>query len=101
MTDTASALLAIFMMGAIAFACRTSGYLIGIQFKNIQKYRPLLEALPGCALMTILVPAALKGSSLELGALAFTLTAMWFTNNVLLSSIIGISILLAGGVWLV
>ncbi|MBL4756461.1 MAG: AzlD domain-containing protein [Rhizobiales bacterium] len=101
MTDSASALIAIVMMGLIAFAFRTSGYLIGIQFKSIQRYRSLLEALPGCALMAILVPAAMKGSPLELGALACTLVVMWFSKNVLLSSIVGIGILLAGGVWLV
>jgi len=98
--DTSSALLAILMMGGIAYGCRISGYLAGTLFRNIERYRSLLEALPGCALMTILAPAAMKGSPLELVALACTIVTMWITGNVLLSSIIGIGLLLGFGLWL-
>lgn len=101
MPDTLSAILAILMMGGIAYGCRISGYLTGTLFRNIERYRTVLEALPGCALMTILAPAAMKGSPLELGALACTIAVMWVTSNVLLSSMTGIGLLLAGGLWLV
>jgi len=100
MTETAGALLAILMMGCIAYGCRVSGYLTGIRFRNIERYRALLEALPGCALMTILAPAAMKGSPIELAALGCTVVVMWITGNVLLSSIVGIGLLLGAGLWL-
>ena len=100
MPDTSSAILAIMMMGAIAYGCRISGYLTGTLFRNIERYRSQLEALPGCALMAILAPAAMKGSAIELTALACTVGTMWVTNNVLLSSMTGIGLLLALGLWL-
>ena len=101
MSETFSAVIAILMMGGIAYCCRISGYLAGTLFRNIDRHRTTLEALPGCALMSILAPAALKGSPLELSALASTVACMWVTGNVLISSLIGIGILLAGGLWLV
>ncbi len=100
MPDASSAILAIFMMGAIAYGCRISGYLAGTLFRNIERYRSVLEALPGCALMAILGPAAMRGSPIELAALACTVGTMWVTGNVLFSSMVGIAFLLGFGLWL-
>lgn len=101
MPDFTSTMIAIIMMGLIVYACRITGYLVGIQFSGIDKYRTILEALPGCALAVVLAPAAMNGAPHEIAALAATMIMMWFTGSVPVSTLLGLAILLAGGYYLV
>ncbi len=86
----------IIMMAGIVYLTRVSGYFIGLQFRHIGELRPILEALPGCAMMAILIPAVRQGDIVDFTSLAVVLGMMWKTNNVVVSSVLGMAILLFG-----
>ena len=90
-------LLAISMMATIVYATRLCGYLVGLQIRHIGWLRPILEALPGCAFMAILVPAVRHGNVIEVVAMACVVGLMWKTDNVVLASVVGMAVLLLGG----
>jgi uncharacterized membrane protein len=96
MTDQSLTLLSIIMMAGIVYLTRVSGYFIGLQFRHIGGLRPILETLPGCAMMAILVPAVRQGDMVDFISLIIVLGTMWKTNNVVLSSVLGMAILLFG-----
>lgn len=89
-------LFAIIMIAVIVYLTRVSGYFVGLQFRHIPSLKPLLEALPGCAMMAILVPAVRQGDLREFTALVVVALIMWKTDNVVISSLVGILILLFG-----
>jgi uncharacterized membrane protein len=93
MIDQTGILVATGMMAAIVYLTRAGGYLVGLQFRHIGWLRPVLEALPGCAIMAILVPAARQGSLAEALALGCVLGIMWITDSVVLATISGLLIL--------
>ena len=70
MPDQYTVLVTIGMMAAIVYATRLGGYLVGLQIRHIGWLRPILEALPGCAFMAILVPAVRQGNIAEISAMA-------------------------------
>ena len=96
MLDQYSVLVAIGMMAAIVYATRLGGYLVGLQLRHIAWLRPILEALPGCAFMAILVPAVRHGNMIEVVAMACVVGLMWKTDNVVLASVAGMAVLLFG-----
>jgi uncharacterized membrane protein len=100
MVDQTSILIVIAMMAGIVYLTRLSGYFIGLQLRHISGIKPILEALPGCAFMAILVPAVRQGSLSEIVAMACLVILMWFTNNVVISTIVGMVVLFAGNVYL-
>ncbi len=100
MVDQHSALLVIFMMAAIVYLTRLTGYFIGLQLRHIQGIRPVLEALPGCAFMAILAPAVRQGNLAEIAAMACVVLIMWRSNNVVVATGTGLAVLLFGGPWL-
>ena len=83
-------------MAGIVYLTRVSGYFIGLQFRHIGGLKPILEALPGCAMMAILVPAVRQGDIIDFISLVVVLGMMWKTNNVVISSVLGMAILLFG-----
>jgi uncharacterized membrane protein len=89
-------LIAIAMMAIIVYLTRVSGYFIGLQLRHIRGIKPVLETLPGCAFMAILVPAVRQGSASEMIAMLCLVTMMWRTNNVALSTLASMGILMAG-----
>jgi uncharacterized membrane protein len=93
-------LAAIAMAAAIVYLTRLSGYFVGLQLRHIRGIQPVLEALPGCAFMAILVPAARQGSASEILALACVILIMWRSNNVVIATGIGLAVLLLGGPYL-
>ncbi len=97
MTEQYGILVAIGMMAAIVYATRLGGYLVGLQIRHIGWLRPILEALPGCAFMAILVPAARQGNLVEIAAMACVVGLMWKTDNVALATTTGMAVLLLGG----
>ena len=100
MVDQQSALIAIAMIAAVVYLTRLSGYFIGLQLRHIAGIKPVLEALPGCAFMAILVPAMRRGSASEILAMACVVLIMWKTNNVVFATGTGMAVLLFAGPYL-
>ncbi len=96
MTEHYGILAAIGMMAAIVYATRLGGYLVGLQIRHIGWLRPILEALPGCAFMAILVPAVRQGNLIEIAAMACVVGLMWKTDNVVIATVTGMAVLLLG-----
>jgi uncharacterized membrane protein len=92
--------VAIAMIALIVYLTRVTGYFIGLQLRHIRGIQPVLEALPGCAFMALLVPAIRQGSISEMLAMACVLLIMWRSNNVVLATGAGMAILLFGGPFL-
>lgn len=90
-------LVTIAMMSAIVYATRLGGYLVGLQIRHIGWLRPILEALPGCAFMAILVPAVRQGSVTEIIAMLCVIGLMWKTDNVVIATVVGMLVLIVGG----
>ena len=96
MPAEAETLAAIAVMALVVYVTRAGGYLLGLQVRHIGWLRPVLESLPGCAFMAILAPAAWQGSAVEMVALASVVAIMWWNNSVVVASLTGVGILLAG-----
>jgi len=96
MLDNYPVLVTIGMMSAIVYATRLGGYLVGLQIRHIQWLRPILEALPGCAFMAILVPAVRQGNAAEIAAMLCVVGLMWKTDNVVIATVVGMAVLIFG-----
>ncbi len=99
MIEQTSTLAAITMMAAIVYSTRVSGYFIGLLLRHVRGIRPVLETLPGCAFMAILVPAIRQGSAHEIAAMLCLVLIMWRTNNVILATTVGMTVLLVGNAY--
>ena len=93
-------LIVIGMMALIVYLTRATGYFIGLQLRHIRGIQPVLESLPGCAFMAILVPAVRQGSISEIIAMACVILIMWRTNNVVVATGTGVAVLLFGAPYL-
>jgi len=91
--DNNEVLIAIAMIAVIVYLSRVGGYLLGLQVRHIGGLRPVLEALPGCAFMAILVPAVRQGDPIEIIALLCVIGLMWKTNSVVLATMTGMAVL--------
>ncbi len=100
MPDQQTALIAIGMMALIVYLTRATGYFIGLQLRHIRGIQPILESLPGCAFMAILVPAIRQGSIGEMLAMACVILIMWRSNNVVAATGTGVAVLLLGAPYL-
>jgi branched chain amino acid efflux pump len=100
MVDANATLIAIAMIASIVYMTRVTGYFIGLQLRHIRGIQPVLEALPGCAFMAILVPAVRHGSISEMLAMACVVLIMWRSNNVVVATGVGMAVLLFGGPFL-
>ena len=96
MPGSSETLVAIALMALVVYLSRAGGYLVGLQVRHIGWLRPVLESLPGCAMMAILAPAAWHGSVLEIVALSSVILLMWVTDSVVIASVVGLAILLGG-----
>ena len=84
------------LMALVVYLTRVGGYLIGLQMRHIGRLRPVLETLPGCAFMAILVPAVRQGNAIEMSAMLAVALLMWKTDNVVLASAVGMIVLIFG-----
>ncbi len=100
MLETNATLIAIAMMALILYLTRITGYFIGLQLRHIRGIQPVLEALPGCAFMAILTPAVRQGSISEIIAMTCVVLIMWRSNNVVLATGVGMTVILLGGPYL-
>jgi len=82
------------MMASIVYFTRVIGYLIGLQIRHIPRIKPILEALPGCAFMAILIPAIRQGDLTDVISMVCVIGIMWKTENVAVATIIGVCVLL-------
>ena len=89
-------LIAIALIASIVYLSRVGGYLFGLQIRHIDGLRPVLEALPGCAFMAILVPVVRQGNLIEISALLCVVGLMWKTNSVVLATTVGMTVLVMG-----
>ena len=96
MVEQYPVLITIAMMATIVYATRLGGYLVGLQIRHIQWLRPILEALPGCAFMAILVPAVRQGNAAEVVAMLCVVGLMWKTDNVVIATVVGMAVLILG-----
>ena len=100
MVESDTALMAIGLITLIVYLTRATGYFVGLQLRHIRGMQPVLEAMPGCAFMAILVPAVRQGSPSEIIAMACVVLIMWRSNNVMLATGTGLAVLLLGGPYL-
>lgn len=84
----------------VLYFTRAIGVLMSSYVAEDSPYRSTLLILPICAMMAFFIPGALKGSPLEQAMLLVFLLVFWFTNNSIISMIIGIGGLLAAKFWL-
>ena len=96
LVGSSEVLIAIAMVASIVYLSRVGGYLLGLQVRHIGGLRPVLEALPGCAFMAILVPVVRQGSPIEIIALLCVIGLMWKSNSVVLATTVGMSVLVLG-----
>ena len=100
MPDQTSILIAIAIMALVVYSTRMGGYFIGLQLRHISGIKPVLDVLPGCAFMAILVPAVRHGSVAEILSMACLLGVMWLTNNVVISTLLAMVVLFWGSHYL-
>ena len=100
MVESNATFVAIAMIALIVYLTRVTGYFIGLQLRHIRGIQPVLEALPGCAFMALLVPAIRQGSISEMLAMACVVLIMWRSNNVVVATGVGMAVLLFGGPFL-
>ena len=81
------------LMALVIYFHRIAGYLLGLKVQHIGWLRPVLELLPGCAIMAILVPAAIQGTAMDFIALGLVVGIMWFSGSVALASAVGLGVL--------
>lgn len=79
----------------VLYFTRAIGVILSGYVAEDSPYRSTLLILPICAMMSFFIPGALKGSPLEQAMLVVFLAVFWFTNNSILSMVIGIGGLLA------
>jgi uncharacterized membrane protein len=91
-----SAVIGILAIASIVYLTRVSGYLVGQRLRHISGLQPVLETLPGCAMMAILVPAVRQGNLVDLVSLVVVVGLMWKTDNVVLATVAGMLILVFG-----
>lgn len=96
MPEQSEILITIAVMAGIVYLTRVSGYFIGLQIRHIGQLRPILEALPGCAIIAILVPVVRQGDLTDVIALICVIALMWKTNSVVLATATGMVVLIWG-----
>ena len=94
MSHDYSVVITIAVMAIIVYSTRIGGYLLGLSVRNIPGIKPILEVLPGCALMAVIVPSIRHGNVAELLAMLFVVALMWMTDNVALATSVGVAVLL-------
>ncbi|NKB78001.1 MAG: hypothetical protein GKR96_13440 [Gammaproteobacteria bacterium] len=87
-------LLMILLMSCVVLVTRIGGYALGLGFQKTEKLRGILEVLPGCAMMALIVPGAINGALFEIIALCLTSLTMWKTGSVAAATLLGLGILL-------
>ena len=86
--------LTILAMAVVVFLTRAAGYAFGLVLPNVGRLQSVLEVLPGCAMMGLIVPGMMRGSVWEMTAVVVAGGIMWKTGSVVWATLIGISLLI-------
>lgn len=89
-------------IGVIALAVlttRCAGILGAGLIRPGPRAQRVLNALPGCAMASIVAPAALRGSITDIAAVALTFGLYLWTGRVIVSLLPGIALCVAGAHW--
>lgn len=78
----------------VLYFTRAIGVILSGYIAKDSPYRSTLLILPICAMMAFFIPGALRGSMVDQGMLVVFLVTYWFTNNSILSMLVGIGGLL-------
>ncbi|EJM86742.1 putative membrane protein [Pseudomonas sp. GM74] len=94
-----AALLTILGMASATYATRLGGYLLLRKRKLGPRARAVMEAAPGCVLISVIAPHFVSPHPEELIALGITLVAAWrlpmlFTVAIAVGSLAGLRLLL-------
>jgi uncharacterized membrane protein len=100
MTSHYDAVVGILVVAGIVYLTRVSGYLVGQRLRHIGGLQSVLETLPGCAMMAILVPVVRQGTLVDFTSLVVVLALMWKTDNVVIATVAGMLILVLGSQYL-
>lgn len=95
MTVHPTALLAILLMAIVTYLTRVSGYWLMGRVTISPRIERALNYLPGCVLISLVVPATVEEGLPGIVALAATAIAMRRWNNLLVAMIAGV-----GTIWL-
>ncbi len=95
MPEFASAFPAILLMGLVNYGTKLTGYLIARRLRSRETLQQIFETLPGCAIMALFAPIAIKGDPVDLLALGLTVILHWVTGNVLLATVTGLATLMS------
>lgn len=89
----------ILVVAGIVYLTRVGGYLVGQHLRHVSGLQSVLETLPGCAMMAILVPAVRQGNLVDLASLIVVIGLMWKTDNVVAATVAGMGVLVMGHQW--
>lgn len=88
--------IAIAMMAVLLVIMRILGFALSRLISDNKQIRAFLELLPACALAATIVPVAIAGTPVQIGAAVLCALIAWFTRNILLTLSIGLSVMLIG-----
>lgn len=74
----------------VLYFTRAIGVLMSGFIAEDSPYRSTLLILPICAMMAFFIPGALRGSPIEQVMLVVFLATYWFSNNSIVSMLVGI-----------
>lgn len=91
--------VAIGVIALAVLATRYAGILGGGLIRPGPRAQRVLNALPACAMASIIAPAALRGSSTDIAAVALTFGLYLWTGRVVPSLLPGIALCVGGAHW--
>jgi uncharacterized membrane protein len=96
MTIRPEFLLFILALGCASLACRFCGFWVMRFVAITPRVEAALRATPVAVMVGLVVPAALRGSVVELAGIAVAAIAMKLTSSDLLAAVIGVGVVAVG-----
>lgn len=98
MTETVSVnvWLVIGSVALLTYTLRLGGLLLAEKLPKTGRFKIFMDALPGTILLSLIVPGAVNGGFLTMGAAFFVALLSMKTGNVFLSMVAGVGIVAWG-----
>lgn len=80
----------IFLCGAITFGLRFGGLRVANRLEKYPRFQKLLDALPGCVLVSLIAPELLTGGTESFAAGLLVVLVAFATRSVFLSMALGV-----------
>jgi uncharacterized membrane protein len=96
MTVRPDFLLFVLALGSASLACRFCGFWIMRFVAITPRVEAALRATPVAVMVGLVVPAAMRGSVVELAGIAVAAIAMKLTGSDLLAAVIGVAVVAVG-----